>query len=95
MELASYLVDVVDTMGSWLVSFHAHLLICVALSQLVQNERGETALFIVSPHGHLETATLLLQYGAVVNFQNKVRLVFIHVCPWSTVMVWHRIVCSV
>ena len=80
-------------MGCWLVSFHAHLIICVALSQLMQNEYGETALFAASTEGHLQTATLLLQHGAVVNYQNKVRLLFI--CPWSTVMVWHRMVCSV
>ena len=65
----------------------------VALTELMQDERGETALFAASAHGHLETATLLLQYGAVVNYQDKVRLLFI--CPWSTVMVWHRMVCSV
>ena len=80
-------------MGCWLVSFHARLLISVALSQLMQNERGETALFATSSGGHLETATLLLQYGAVVDYQSKVRLLLI--CPWSTIMVWHRMVCSV
>ena len=53
------------------------MLICVALSQLMQNERGETALIASSGGGYFETATLLLQYGAVVNYQNKVRLLFI------------------
>ena len=66
-------------MGCWSLSFHAHLLICIALSQLMQDERGETALFAASGRGHLETATLLLQYGAVVNYQNKVKLLFIYV----------------
>ena len=64
-------------MGCWLVSFHAHLLICVALSQLMQNERGETALLAASDRGHLQTATILLQYGAIVNYMSKVRLLFI------------------
>ena len=64
-------------MGYWLVSFHAHLLISVALSQLMQNEHGETALFAASAKGHLRTATILLQYGAVVNYTNKVRLLFL------------------
>ena len=72
-------------MCCWLVNFHAHLLICVALSQFMQDERGMTALFAASSGGHLETATLLLQYGAVVNYQSKVRLLFI--CPLSTMMV--------
>ena len=65
-------------MGCWLVSFHAHLLICVALSQLMQDERGETALFAASDRGHLQTATILLQYGAVVNYADKVRLSMVH-----------------
>ena len=76
-----------------LVSKLPYLLICVALSQLMQDERGETALFTASSRGHLETATLLLQYRAVVNYQDKVRLLFVY--PWSTMMVWHRMVCSI
>ena len=63
-------------MGCWLVSFHAHLFICIALSQLIQDKLGETALITASGEGQLQTATILLQYGAVVNYTNKVRLLF-------------------
>ena len=48
-------------------------------SQLMQDEFGETALIAASQEGHLTTAALLLDHGADVNKQNKVRLLF--VCP--------------
>ena len=48
------------------------------LSQLMQDEFGETALIAASHQGHLSTAALLLDHGADVNKQNKVRL---FVCP--------------
>ena len=63
-----------------LVAFiHTCSLACVVLSQLMQNEFGETALIAVTAHGHITTAALLLDHGADVNKQNKVRLLF--VCP--------------
>ena len=63
-----------------LVAFmHTCSLACVILSQLVQNEFGETPLIAASHQGHLTTAALLLDHGADVNKQRKVRLLF--VCP--------------
>ena len=41
---------------------------------LMQDERGSTALITASDEGHLETAKVLLHRGALVNFQNKVRI---------------------
>ena len=40
----------------------------------MQDERGSTALIAASAEGHLETAKLLVHRGALVNFQNKVRV---------------------
>ena len=54
-------------------------LACVILSQLIQDEHGETALIAAVNQGRLTTAALLLDHGADVNKQNKVRLLF--VCP--------------
>ena len=45
----------------------------LAFSQLMQDKHGETALMTASADGHLETAKLLLQRGASINFQRKVR----------------------
>ena len=58
---------------------HTCSLACVVLSQLMQDEFGETALFAASDQGCLTTAALLLDHGADVNKQRKVRLLF--VCP--------------
>ena len=53
------------------------LYVCsLAFSQLMQDEHGETALIAASGEGHLETAKLLLQRGALVNFQRKVRVLY-------------------
>ena len=56
---------------------HTCSLACVVLSQLMQNEFGETSLITAIGHGHLGTASLLLDLGANVNKQNKVRLMFV------------------
>ena len=52
---------------------------CVALSQLIQDEFGDTALTIACGRGHLETAKLLVHRGAVVNHPRKVRLLLHHI----------------
>ena len=65
------------------LSFSVNLLTCVALSQLIQNDPGETPLMTASAHGHFSTVVVLLQGGANINKPNKVMLVFL--CPWSTV----------
>ena len=44
------------------------------MSDVLQNEAGSTALMAASDYGHLETAKLLLQRGAVVNCLSKVRV---------------------
>ena len=56
---------------------HSQLLLYVcslAFSKLMQEKLGETALVTASAYGHLETAKLLLNRGALVNFQQKVRV---------------------
>ena len=58
---------------------HTCSLTCVVLSQLMQDELGETALIAAIRQDHISTATLLLDHGADINKQNKVRLLF--VCP--------------
>ena len=64
-----------------------NLLICVVLSQLMQNEYGDTALFAACQEGHYDPATLLIDHGADMNCLSKVRLLDVHgrhdrmVCP--------------
>ena len=43
------------------------------LSQLMQDERGETALFAACSQGCYDPAALLIEFGADVNYLNKVR----------------------
>ena len=58
-----------------------NLLICVVLSQLMQNERGETALFAACQKDRYDPAALLVDHGADVNYLMKVRPSH---CPWLT-----------
>ena len=55
-----------------------YLYIHVALSQLIQNKFGDTALTIASQQGSTECATVLLKHKANVNYQKKVRLLYVH-----------------
>ena len=50
----------------------------------MQEKFGETALITASTNGHLETAQLLLQKGASINYQRKVSVV----AMWMVDMVW-------
>ena len=45
----------------------------IALSRLMQDEYGETALHAASVKGHVDVARYLVEKGAVVNSLNKVR----------------------
>ena len=55
-----------------------YLLICVVLSQLMQDERGETALFAACSQGRYDPAALLIDHGADVNYLSKVRPSHVH-----------------
>ena len=55
-----------------------NLLICVVLSQLMQDERGEIALFAACQEGHYDPAGLLIDHGADVNYLSKVRPSHVH-----------------
>ena len=46
---------------------------CVVLSQLIQNEYEETALFAACGRGHYDIAVVLIDHGADVNYLRKVR----------------------
>ena len=52
-------------------------IIHVALSQFMQDEVRETALIAASKQGHIECATVLLNQRADVNYQRKVRLLYV------------------
>ena len=52
---------------------------------------GETALLAACKHGHVDVASSLLHHGAVVDSQDKVRLLYVSMVN----MVCHRMVCSV
>ena len=54
---------------------------------------GETALHAACKHGHISVATLLLQHGAVVDSEDKVRLLYTCMSMVNTVCL--RMVCSV
>ena len=75
------------------LSMYMHLLICIALSQLMQGfvGGGETALHAASVHGHVHVATLLLQHGAEVDSRDEVRLLYVSMVN----MVCQKMVCSV
>ena len=66
------------------MTIHSPCVCCVALSQLMQNKFGNTALIKASANGHLETAKLLVHRGAVVNYQRKVRL-YLHYIPLTEI----------
>ena len=67
------------------MAIHSLCVCCVALSQLMQDKFGETALITACANGHLDTAKLLVRQGAVVNFQRKVRLIITPYIAWNLV----------
>ena len=71
------------------LTLHVRLLICIALSQLIQ--RRGTALHAACKHGHVHVASLLLHHGAVVDSQDKVRLLYVSMVN----IVCHTMMCSV
>ena len=50
-----------------------NLLICIVLSQNMQDEHGEIALFTACGEGRYDLAALLIDHGADVNYLSKVR----------------------
>ena len=44
----------------------------------MQDEFGESPLIQASYHGHVATCRLLIERGATVDYQNKVRLLYVH-----------------
>ena len=53
--------------------FNVQLLIRIALSHLMQDEYGDTALHAASSKGHINITRHLVEKGATVNSLNKVR----------------------
>ena len=49
----------------------------IALSQLMQDKFGATALTAASASGDIDVVKLLLARGAVINHQNKVRVLYV------------------
>ena len=50
---------------------------CIFLSNIIQNSDGNTGLILVSSNGERIVAELLIDKGAKVKHQNKVRKYFI------------------
>ena len=44
----------------------------------MQGDLGQTALMGAVYNRHLDVSTLLLEHGAVVNYKDKVRLLYVH-----------------
>ena len=55
---------------------YGHLIICVALSHLMQDE--ETALHKACKNDDVEIAATLLKHGATIDKKDKVRLLCVH-----------------
>ena len=55
---------------------YGHLIICVALSHLMQLQR--TALHMACESGHVEVAATLLKHGADIDKEDTVRLFCVH-----------------
>ena len=55
-------------------SFQVSMSCGVALSQLMQEKFGATALITASDRGHIEVIKILLARGAVINYPQKVRV---------------------
>ena len=55
-----------------------HYFFLIALSKTIQDEFGSTALMTASQQGHINCATVLLKHKANVNYQIKVRLLYVH-----------------
>ena len=49
-----------------------------ALSQIMQEEYGDTALLAASGEGHIKCATVLLKHGAAVDYVSTVRLLYVN-----------------
>ena len=49
-----------------------------SLSQLIQDDRGETPLFAASFQGRCDPAAVLISNGADVNYLSKVRPLYVH-----------------
>ena len=45
---------------------------------LLTQFQGDTALLEASGAGHVKMVALLIEHGAVVNYCNKVRLLYVH-----------------
>ena len=48
------------------------------ICQLLQNEFGDTPLCTACEKGHLDVATVLVQNGADIDYESKVRLFYVH-----------------
>ena len=48
------------------------IIVHTCVFKLMQDEDGDTALIKACRHGHIETARVLLDHGAIVNYKNKV-----------------------
>ena len=49
----------------------------------IQDEWGNTALSLACEGGHVETARILLDHGANVDYQNKVMLLYLNIVNYS------------
>ena len=67
------MVMVLFLVATLLLSWYLHVIMCVAF-QLIQNFFKETALFNACRCGHAETAKVLLDHGAIVDYQDEVRV---------------------
>ena len=61
-----------------ILKVYFYLFFHIALSHLMQDKYGETSLIVASQEGHLKCATILLKHRADVNYQRKVRLLYVH-----------------
>ena len=67
-------IHIYELNGLWTLSEPSNfLLVYFVMSQLMQDQRGDTALFAASQEGHYDPAALLIKHRADVNRKNNVR----------------------
>ena len=64
--------------GGVVVGLPSHTTCSLSVSQLMQDECGETALFAACSQGRYDPAALLIDNGAYVNYLRKVRPLHVH-----------------
>ena len=70
------------------VPTHGHMTSYISTVLFMQDEYGDTALMGACKQGHVTIAALLIEKGATVDYQNKVRLSIMCIITMVTLIEW-------